>query len=62
MTPADDNSPTVTRVPGTYLPADISIGIVHLGLGAFHRAHQAVYIEQVLQQLRAAQMQAQLDQ
>lgn len=49
MTPADDNSPTVTRVPGTYLPADISIGIVHLGLGAFHRAHQAVYIEQVLQ-------------
>ena len=23
-------------------------GIVHLGLGAFHRAHQAVYTEQVL--------------
>lgn len=24
-------------------PADISVGQVHLGLGAFHRAHQAVY-------------------
>jgi fructuronate reductase len=23
---------------------NISIGIVHLGPGAFHRAHQAVYI------------------
>ena len=26
----------------------IGIGIVHLGLGAFHRAHQAFYTEQVL--------------
>ena len=24
------------------------IGIVHLGIGAFHRAHQAVYIDDVL--------------
>ena len=26
-------------------PASTTIGIVHLGLGAFHRAHQAVYTE-----------------
>jgi len=26
----------------------VRCGIVHLGLGAFHRAHQAVYTEQVL--------------
>jgi len=27
---------------------NLSIGVVHLGLGAFHRAHQAVYIENAL--------------
>jgi fructuronate reductase len=26
-------------------PGDLTAGIVHLGLGAFHRAHQAVYTE-----------------
>ncbi|MBO3083221.1 mannitol dehydrogenase family protein [Cellulomonas fengjieae] len=26
-------------------PADLRVGLVHLGLGAFHRAHQAVYTE-----------------
>ncbi len=26
----------------------IGVGIIHLGLGAFHRAHQAVYTDQVL--------------
>lgn len=26
-------------------PDDIAVGIVHLGIGAFHRAHQAVYTE-----------------
>lgn len=35
--------PVVTRVPSTG-PAP-EIGIVHLGLGAFHRAHQAVYLQ-----------------
>lgn len=33
--------------PG-YDPADIVTGIVHLGIGAFHRAHQAVYTDDVL--------------
>lgn len=27
-------------------PRSLSIGLVHLGIGAFHRAHQAVYTEQ----------------
>ncbi|WP_152047547.1 mannitol dehydrogenase family protein [Aureimonas psammosilenae] len=39
-------SPEVER-PG-YRRAEARIGIVHLGLGAFHRAHQAVYTEDVL--------------
>ncbi len=31
-----------------YDPASVGIGILHLGLGAFHRAHQAVYTDAVL--------------
>ena len=44
----------------TELPADVALprynreqltaGIVHLGIGAFHRAHQAFYTEAVLNQ------------
>lgn len=30
------------------MPADHGVGIVHLGLGAFHKAHQAVYLDEVL--------------
>jgi fructuronate reductase len=29
-------------------PRELSVGIVHLGLGAFHRAHQAVYTQDAL--------------
>jgi fructuronate reductase len=29
-------------------PNAVSVGIVHLGLGAFHRAHQAVFTDDVL--------------
>lgn len=36
----------IQHIHSEYLAADI--GIVHLGLGAFHRAHQAVYIERNL--------------
>lgn len=43
---------TVLRLPSdqrpAYDPGTLDIGIVHLGLGAFHRAHQAVYTEDVL--------------
>ncbi len=31
-----------------YERSDVAVGIVHLGLGAFHRAHQAVMTEAVL--------------
>lgn len=36
----------VQRVPSA--PTAAEIGIVHLGLGAFHRAHQAVYLQRNL--------------
>lgn len=34
-------------IPG-YDRAQASVGIVHFGVGAFHRAHQAVYLDDVL--------------
>lgn len=41
---------TLGAVPGAYRPAvdpqDRHPGIVHLGIGAFHRAHQAYYTEE----------------
>ena len=44
---------TLARLPAdllrpAYSPRDVGIGIVHLGIGAFHRAHQAVYTDDVL--------------
>lgn len=39
--------PAHVRRPA-YDPGGIRIGIVHLGPGAFHRAHQAVYIDDLL--------------
>ena len=43
---------TLDRVPAEFRPsfdpASLAIGIVHLGLGAFHRAHQAVYTDDAL--------------
>jgi fructuronate reductase len=32
----------------SYRPAELKPGIVHIGCGAFHRAHQAVYTEKAL--------------
>ena len=29
-------------------PSALRVGIVHLGIGAFHRAHQAVYTEDAI--------------
>jgi fructuronate reductase len=41
-----------TLLPEVAQPAydrsDTSIGIVHIGVGAFHRAHQAVYVDDLL--------------
>src|SRR3954447_16265653 len=39
--------PAQTRRPG-YDRAQVTPGIVHLGIGAFHRAHQAVVIDDLL--------------
>ena len=44
---------TLGRVPAAvarpkYDPATLPVGILHLGLGAFHRAHQAVYTDDLL--------------
>ncbi|MEO3757980.1 mannitol dehydrogenase family protein [Mycobacterium sp. B14F4] len=33
----------------TYDRAEISIGIVHFGVGGFHRAHQAAYLDRLLE-------------
>jgi fructuronate reductase len=38
--------PAVARP--SYDPAVVRVGIVHLGLGAFHRAHEAVYTDGIL--------------
>ena len=34
--------------PPQYSRSDLSIGVLHLGLGAFHRSHQCVFIDQVI--------------
>lgn len=39
--------PDVIGKPG-YDRATVTVGIVHLGIGAFHRAHQAVFTDDVL--------------
>ncbi len=44
---------TLATLPDTvakpaYAPEAVAVGILHLGLGAFHRAHQAVYTDTVL--------------
>jgi fructuronate reductase len=46
---------TIDRLPGgvarpSYAVRDVAIGIVHLGIGAFHRAHQAMYTDEALAQ------------
>ncbi|SBS24735.1 Mannitol 2-dehydrogenase [Marinomonas spartinae] len=38
----------INTIPSSLDPSKHQVGIVHIGLGAFHRAHQAVYGEQVL--------------
>ncbi len=47
---ANRTLPTLPKSIGIprYDRAAVSPGIVHLGVGAFHRAHQAVYVEQCL--------------
>ena len=37
-----------------YRREDLRIGIVHIGVGNFHRAHQAMYLDRLLNQGEAA--------
>ena len=39
---------TVELVTGNYNPRDCNIGILHVGPGNFHRAHQAVYVHRLM--------------
>lgn len=43
-----ENLPQANAQKPNYNRSNIKIGIVHLGIGAFHRAHQAVYIDNLL--------------
>ncbi|MGA9659973.1 MAG: mannitol dehydrogenase family protein [Asticcacaulis sp.] len=36
---------TAKAILPSYTPSDLSIGVVHFGPGAFHRAHQAAYFD-----------------
>lgn len=49
MMPATAKTLDLPVVATTYDRADCSIGIVHLGYGAFHRAHQAVFIDDYME-------------
>ena len=42
-----DSIRAVVPVP-TYDRSTVSVGIVHLGVGAFHRAHQAMYLDRLM--------------
>jgi len=53
MAPPRLSATTLPALPATvvrpdYDPAAVRIGIVHFGPGAFHRAHQAVYVDDLL--------------
>ncbi|MEP0522116.1 MAG: mannitol dehydrogenase family protein [Hyphomicrobiales bacterium] len=44
-----DNLPSNIRVP-SYHRSDLTAGIIHIGLGNFHRAHQAWYLHRLMDQ------------
>ena len=44
--------------PGTHLPGyareNVTVGMIHIGVGGFHRAHQAVYLDALLSEDESA--------
>src|SRR5436305_9994138 len=49
---------TLAQIPidkPSYHRDEIGIGIVHFGVGGFHRAHQAMYVDRLLETGRASQ-------
>jgi mannitol 2-dehydrogenase len=50
------NEETLSKIPiakPTYDRAEIGVGIVHFGVGGFHRAHQAMYVDRLLEMGKA---------
>ena len=52
-------STTLARAnPGTHLPGyareNVTVGMIHIGVGGFHRAHQAVYLDALLSEDESA--------
>lgn len=41
--------PGIPIVKPTYAGDDVSVGIMHFGVGGFHRAHQAMYVDGLLE-------------
>jgi len=35
-------------VKASFKPADCIVGVIHIGVGNFHRAHQALYFNNIL--------------
>ncbi|MET0701066.1 MAG: mannitol dehydrogenase family protein [Mycobacterium sp.] len=50
---SNDTLAELTIAKPSYNRDEISVGIVHFGVGGFHRAHQAMYIDRLLEQGRA---------
>ncbi len=45
--------PDVSIAKPSYDRSEISVGIVHFGVGGFHRAHQAMYLDRLLEKGQA---------
>src|SRR5215204_3222985 len=51
MTALSESSLDSLTIPGLgYDRSKVSVGIVHFGVGGFHRAHQAMYVDQLMEQ------------
>uniref|UniRef100_A0A5Q5BPR3 Mannitol dehydrogenase-like protein n=2 Tax=unclassified Mycobacterium TaxID=2642494 RepID=A0A5Q5BPR3_MYCSS len=47
--------PDIPIAKPTYARGDVTVGIVHFGVGGFHRAHQAMYVDALLEKGLAAE-------
>ncbi len=47
---SEKTTASATATQFAFQRGDLKAGIVHLGVGAFHRAHQAVYVDDILSQ------------
>ncbi|MFD6896944.1 mannitol dehydrogenase family protein [Rhodococcus sp. NPDC060086] len=50
MEPSEKTLSDLAIPTPTYSREDVTVGIVHFGVGGFHRAHQAMYIDRLLEQ------------